>query len=1403
MQGGKNFAASLLLILLVSTSFSASIQLTSPLDNETIDDEIVVLSFIPFLDVDENTTCKIYLNDLDVGDYPAENNTEQVTYLGGLELNTYYWYVECIDGDSTILSETYSFIAGSPPIGVTVWIPPPPPPPPPPPALGISFVPPTLSNGSITSNTNIYVNASIDSASPIDNVTFNWNGSKYLLLDDNLWIAYNFDDVSAIGDTDTHFTNIAGDLDGAGYNVAGESGFIPGVFGNAMNFSGPENTYILVAFDYASTEFTIQFWAFPNNDSNCTRWLSGGNKRAVISGCQPGNFNVYPYPTGDSADTNIPMSLNEWQRITITGDASRTYGYKNGVQIFNVSGSLSSTDMLSGYCIGSIDCNTGDSLDGAMDELRLWTRMLSPEEISQSMDTVLKQDLPSTWIVSANKTGLSTGTYSFEVSAANHNASNASLTNSNSTGIYYNTIWETTDSCTGASGTFECGDVINESCNLTGNIQYPGTCFVVEGDDVVLDFEGFTISGDGSPNSFAIIVNGSSNAEIRNCAVSNFTGAVYIAPSSSNNTFININAIDCDLSIKDDSGAGTLNYLIYNNIFGEIEWTDSSPGGFLSNLTFTGELSFPGTISIGNNSAYVQAGHSGTIGSAANITLNQIGDRGFLDPVILKNTAPCADCHNFTALDAETVIFNVTGFSNFSIGDYTNETSQTPDTSSWWMPFRDLNRSGYYPGKINEIVEPGVLWSYNATPDVALCGSIGGFAPIVFDDKVYAGRGRCVYAFELDGTLLWKREIISNPACYAHSIAATNAGALYLTMENCWACKVDASNGDPIYCAATGSDSRSNALVDSGIFVSNSIQRIYGLYVGNWTSAWMADPGHWFYERISVDNGRMYTGDDEGRIVSLYTNNGTTRWSTTLPSNGGAGAVSSDDIYYILGSGGLFALNASNGNQIWNFTVSYSGAATPALAHGRVYFGFVDSRFYALNATTGAHIWNTSIGASSVYPTITEDEVIFAGLTILNATTGEKIWERPVNNASVGSFIIVDGRLFTANGYMLYEIGNVPIPPSFSGNSSSTALVGANATFSLLVNDNYALNPNGYYVFSTNNSGVWVNDTPVSFTSTPQWANVSKILNDTPGLTIGYRWYLYDNKSLLNVTPIYELNTYDVHGCVGENYTFQCGERINQSCTFDINIDSNSSCFTMANNTNITVNCAGFNLTGNMNGTAFFARNITGLNIENCTIRNFTTVFTINNSANVLLSNSLIFGNRTGLGLSANSVNGLIVRNLSFRNFSTAMQLNYLNNSLITNNLINGNAGQLSGIWTFVVQNSNFTNNVLSFNNATESLFYISYSPGCRLENNIFDNNRVQNSGGAGFLVIIANPGETHVVDRNNFTNNTLIDGFSAVGVHCDSVSTISLTNNIFTGNTYSGWGSALLDIASDNTIIS
>jgi hypothetical protein len=96
-------------------------------------------------------------------------------------------------------------------------------------------------------------------------------------------------------------------------------------------------------------------------------------------------------------------------------------------------------------------------------------------------------------------------------------------------------------------------------------------------------------------------------------------------------------------------------------------------------------------------------------------------------------------------------------------------------------------------------------------------------------------------------------------------------------------------------------------------------------------------------------------------------------------------------------------------------------------------------------------------------------------------------------------------------------------PPTFSGNQTNETQPGKPCEFKLTWNDNKALQPSGQYIFSTDNSGSWMNASSVNFVSTPQIVTYITNLRSTEGL-VKWKYYASDNASNWASSDTYEVN---------------------------------------------------------------------------------------------------------------------------------------------------------------------------------------------------------------------------------------------------------------------------------------
>ena len=101
---------------------------------------------------------------------------------------------------------------------------------------------------------------------------------------------------------------------------------------------------------------------------------------------------------------------------------------------------------------------------------------------------------------------------------------------------------------------------------------------------------------------------------------------------------------------------------------------------------------------------------------------------------------------------------------------------------------------------------------------------------------------------------------------------------------------------------------------------------------------------------------------------------------------------------------------------------------------------------------------------------------------------------------------------------------NPEVPPSPSRVLTTLTTVGINTTFFTLWTDNRSLSSGGY-IFSTNNTGQWINASWTPFNQNPNWGNASLTLNCNVGAVVGFREYANNSLNLWGDSGIYAITT--------------------------------------------------------------------------------------------------------------------------------------------------------------------------------------------------------------------------------------------------------------------------------------
>ena len=196
----------------------------------------------------------------------------------------------------------------------------------------------------------------------------------------------------------------------------------------------------------------------------------------------------------------------------------------------------------------------------------------------------------------------------------------------------------------------------------------------------------------------------------------------------------------------------------------------------------------------------------------------------------------------------------------------------------------------------------------------------------------------------------------------------------------------------------------------------------------------------------------------------------TVLWTFTSPSPFSAeAAIANGRIYVGNEKGRLHCLDAETGKELWHFDTGDTIAAAPAVTATRVFVSSHDGRLYALEAATGKEAWKfatdqkVSSGATLVRaPQGTEDWVVLNGYDgttrVLRAADGSTVWTYATEDHVNGAPAVVDGRFIVfggcdaqlhvvqlADGKLAHRIPAEAYIPASIGTSGTMAFCGNHA----------------------------------------------------------------------------------------------------------------------------------------------------------------------------------------------------------------------------------------------------------------------------------------------------------------------------------------------------------------------
>jgi outer membrane protein assembly factor BamB len=149
---------------------------------------------------------------------------------------------------------------------------------------------------------------------------------------------------------------------------------------------------------------------------------------------------------------------------------------------------------------------------------------------------------------------------------------------------------------------------------------------------------------------------------------------------------------------------------------------------------------------------------------------------------------------------------------------------------------------------------------------------------------------------------------------------------------------------------------------------------------------------------LTLVNGKLFAGGDDGKIYVFDSTNGAARWSYDYGSPFNCQPVVSDGRVYVGSENGdLLALDEGTGKLLWHYRTRGPVRGPVANGNNIVYFGSGDGYVYAVNATSGRLVWRKRTGAGVQAVVRVAEDLLVASLdnfVYKFSLAGARLWKR-------------------------------------------------------------------------------------------------------------------------------------------------------------------------------------------------------------------------------------------------------------------------------------------------------------------------------------------------------------------------------------------------------------------------
>jgi hypothetical protein len=423
---------------------------------------------------------------------------------------------------------------------------------------GLNIIPPSINFTYPTTENNANVtkaeiNVSI-AGQNLSEIKFNWNGTNYTFYNDSLVLMMNFDNRSSLGENATLAADVSKYGNNGTCNLTANQCPIwnsSGRYGGAYQFDG-SNDYIQTNSFTSTNPSAVSLWYYTSTVPTVASTFIEKSNPSVTGtfglydkgSCTTGTFTLWFKTTAgwQSFCSNGSFQAGRWYFLAAVINGSVVTWYMNGINDTTYDFGNAITATSSPLVLGHSIWNNNFNFAGKLDEVALWNRALSADEIQQQYQSNLQKFNQTQWYFYSSQSNLSAGTYTYSASAKDSEG-NENQTELRTVNIL--TDW--------------CGKTLTQDLALAVNLDCPGQGLTAGADNLIIDCQGHIISHSTPGIASGIHTSNRNNITIKNCTLVNYSIYVGSAGGGSSNNRVTGNNISGYIYV-----VGNYNNIEYN-----------------------------------------------------------------------------------------------------------------------------------------------------------------------------------------------------------------------------------------------------------------------------------------------------------------------------------------------------------------------------------------------------------------------------------------------------------------------------------------------------------------------------------------------------------------------------------------------------------------------------------------------------------------------------------------------------------------------------------------------------------------------------------------------------------------------------------------------------------------------